>query len=49
MDEVELAYSLDQLEIHAKIRVNVVSHFDENNNYLAEPIAKCCSTPRLAG
>jgi DNA-directed RNA polymerase subunit beta' len=37
MDEVEVAYSLDQLGIHAKIRVNVETHFDENNNYLAEP------------
>jgi DNA-directed RNA polymerase subunit beta' len=37
MDEVEVAYSLDQLGVHAKIRVNVESHFDDNNNYLAEP------------
>jgi DNA-directed RNA polymerase subunit beta' len=44
MDEVEVAYSLDQLGVHAKIRVNVESHFDENNNYLAEPRKVLLST-----
>jgi DNA-directed RNA polymerase subunit beta' len=44
MDEVEVAYSLDQLGVHAKIRVNVETHFDENNNYLAEPRKVLLST-----
>jgi DNA-directed RNA polymerase subunit beta' len=37
LDEVEVAYSLGQLDIHAKIRVIVHTHFDAQNNYLAEP------------
>jgi DNA-directed RNA polymerase subunit beta' len=34
MDEVELAYSLRQLDIHAQIRLYVKTWFDDHNNYL---------------
>jgi len=37
MDEVELAYELGQIDIHANIKVMVVSQYDEKNNRLAEP------------
>ncbi len=34
MDEVELAYSLDQVEIHAKIRIRMETWYDDKNNRL---------------
>ncbi|MEN4042928.1 MAG: DNA-directed RNA polymerase subunit beta', partial [Anaerolineaceae bacterium] len=37
MDEVEMAYSLGQVDGHAKIRVVVETHFDDRENYLATP------------
>jgi DNA-directed RNA polymerase subunit beta' len=37
-DDVELAYQLDQLEIHSIIKVKVTTWYDENNNRLAEPV-----------
>ena len=36
IDEVNLAYQLDQLEIHTRIQVNVESFYDEKNNRLPE-------------
>jgi DNA-directed RNA polymerase subunit beta' len=38
MDEVELAYNLDQLDIHAKIRLHVNTWYDEQANRLTEPV-----------
>jgi len=37
MDEVELAYNLQQLDIHAHIEVHAVSWYDENANRLTAP------------
>ncbi|HEX7975118.1 MAG TPA: DNA-directed RNA polymerase subunit beta', partial [Anaerolineales bacterium] len=37
MDEVELAYSLGQVNIHANIRVNVNTWYDGDNNRLLAP------------
>jgi DNA-directed RNA polymerase subunit beta' len=36
MDEVELAYSLKQIDIHAKIRLKASSWYDDENNRLLE-------------
>ncbi len=36
IDEVNLAYQLDQLDIHTRIQVNVESFYDEKNNRLPE-------------
>ena len=36
MDEVELAYSLEQIEVHAKIKIWVKTWYDENHNRLPE-------------
>ncbi|MHB0987328.1 MAG: DNA-directed RNA polymerase subunit beta' [Bellilinea sp.] len=36
IDEVNLAYQLGQLEIHARIQVNVETFYDEHNNRLPE-------------
>ncbi len=36
MDEVELAYSLGQVDIHAQIRVQVVTHYDDKDDYREE-------------
>jgi DNA-directed RNA polymerase subunit beta' len=37
MDDVELAYSLDQVEIHAKIRIRMETWYDDKNNRLLKP------------
>jgi DNA-directed RNA polymerase subunit beta' len=37
MDEVELAYSLGQIEVHAKIKIWVKTWYDENHDRLPEP------------
>jgi DNA-directed RNA polymerase subunit beta' len=37
MDEVELAYSLDQIEVHAKIKIWVKTWYDDKHNRLTEP------------
>jgi DNA-directed RNA polymerase subunit beta' len=35
-DEVDLAYQLDQVDIHSKIKVRVTTWYDEKNNRLSE-------------
>lgn len=37
-DEVELAYQLDQIDIHAKIKVRVATWYDEKHNRLSKPV-----------
>jgi DNA-directed RNA polymerase subunit beta' len=44
MDEVELAYSLDQVDIHANIRVMVDTWYDDENTYLAAPARRLVDT-----
>ena len=48
IDEVELAYNLDQVEVHSEIQVVVKTWYDENNDVL--PSRKnACSNHRWAG
>ncbi|GAP17667.1 DNA-directed RNA polymerase subunit beta' [Levilinea saccharolytica] len=35
-DEVELAYNLGQVDIHAHVKVRVMTHYDENGDYKTE-------------
>ena len=44
MDEADLAYSLDQIDVHANVRVKVESWYDEDNNRLLEPVNKIIDT-----
>ncbi len=44
MDEVEIAYSMDQVEIHSKIRLLGKTWYDEQNNRLAEPVNRLINT-----
>jgi DNA-directed RNA polymerase subunit beta' len=37
MDEVGMAYQLDQVDIHAKIKVRVTTWYDDDDNRLDEP------------
>lgn len=37
MDEVELAYALKQVHIHSRIKLRVMTWFDEKNNRLEKP------------
>ncbi len=36
-DEVEMAYHLGQVHIHAKIKLNVKTHFDDKGTYRSKP------------
>ena len=44
MDEVELAYNLGQLDIHAKIKLYTTTWYDENNNRLTSPMTGLVDT-----
>ena len=44
MDEVQLAYNLDQLSIHANIKIIVKTWYDDNDNRLAEPEERLIET-----
>jgi len=44
MDEVEMAYQLDQVEVHAKIRFNTLTWYDENNQRLPAPEKRLIDT-----
>ncbi len=44
MNEVELVYSLGQVDVHAKIKVQVETHYDEKGNYKAEAEKKLLDT-----
>ncbi|MBN1264507.1 MAG: DNA-directed RNA polymerase subunit beta' [Anaerolineales bacterium] len=37
IDEVEMAYSLDQVDLHAPIKLRIDTWYDENNERLLEP------------
>ena len=43
-DEVELAYSLSQLDIHANISLRTITWFDDENNRLDEPEERLIKT-----
>ena len=44
MDEVEMAYHLDQVHVHTKIQVNVDTIFNEDGDRLSEPEKRFIST-----
>jgi DNA-directed RNA polymerase subunit beta' len=44
MDEVELAYSMDQVDIHAKIQLVGQTWYDEQNTRLTEPVKRIINT-----
>jgi DNA-directed RNA polymerase subunit beta' len=44
MDEVEMAYSLDQVEVHSPIRLQVESWYDDAGLRLAQPIRRVVET-----
>ena len=44
IDEVELAYQLDQIDIHTKIRLRTVTWYDDNNDRLDAPVEKIVET-----
>ncbi|MBL8092148.1 MAG: DNA-directed RNA polymerase subunit beta', partial [Anaerolineales bacterium] len=44
MDEVELAYALDQVEIHSEIKLRVTTWYDDKNVRLKEPQTRMIDT-----
>ena len=44
MDEVELAYTLDQVDVHTEIKLRVETWYDENNARLPEPETRVIET-----
>jgi len=44
LDEADLAYSLDQIDIHANVRVKVETWYDDDNNRLLAPVNKIIDT-----
>jgi len=44
MDEVELAYALDQVEIHSEIKLRVTTWYDDKNARLKEPQTRMIDT-----
>ncbi|HET9587323.1 MAG TPA: DNA-directed RNA polymerase subunit beta' [Anaerolineales bacterium] len=44
MDEVEMAYALDQVEIHSEIKLRAKTWYDEQGNRLPEPETRIINT-----
>ncbi len=44
LDEADLAYSLDQIDVHANVRVKVETWYDDDNNRLLAPVNKIIDT-----
>ncbi len=44
MDEVELAYALNQVEVHSEIKLRVTTWYDDKHARLAEPITRMVDT-----
>ena len=44
IDEVELAYQLNHVDIHANIKVRMATWYDEKNNFLSEPETRLIDT-----
>ncbi|MBI5294011.1 MAG: DNA-directed RNA polymerase subunit beta' [Chloroflexi bacterium] len=44
LDEVELAYSLDQVHVHTEIKLKVTTWYDEKNNRLPKPETRMIET-----
>jgi DNA-directed RNA polymerase subunit beta' len=43
-DEVNMAYQLDQVDIHSKIQVRAMTWYDEDDNRLDEPVSRMIDT-----
>jgi len=43
-DEVEMAYALDQVEVHTEIKVRTTTWYDDKNNRLSEPVTRVIDT-----
>ena len=44
LDEVYLAFQLEQVEVHSEIKVRVMTWYDDENNRLAEPVTRMIDT-----
>lgn len=44
IDEVELAYRLEQVEIHTKIKIRATTWYDDHNTYTAHPETRLIDT-----
>jgi DNA-directed RNA polymerase subunit beta' len=44
MDEVELAYALDQVEVHSEIKLRATTWYDDNNKRMVEPQVRVIDT-----
>jgi len=44
INDVDMAYQLEQVEIHSNIRLNVLSWYDDKNNRLLEPVVRLVDT-----
>lgn len=44
MDEVELAYALNQVEVHSEIKLRVTTWYDDKHARLAEPVTRMVDT-----
>ncbi len=44
MDEVELAYALDQVDVHTEIKLRVTTWYDDKNNRLPAPESRIIDT-----
>ncbi len=44
LDEVEMAYALDQVEVHSEIKARVVTWYDDNGKRLPEPQTRVVNT-----
>ena len=44
MDEVEMAYQLNEVKVHTQIRLNTLTWFDENNHRMDKPETRVINT-----
>jgi DNA-directed RNA polymerase subunit beta' len=49
LDDVDLAYQLGQLDVHAKIKVRTSTYFDENNKRYPDGTPACVSSKHQLG
>jgi DNA-directed RNA polymerase subunit beta' len=43
-DEVEMAYALDQVEVHSEVKLQTLTWYDDKNNRLSEPVIRVIDT-----
>ncbi len=44
MDEAELVYSLDQIDVHANVKISIETWYDDEGNRLANPVKRILDT-----